>query len=66
MLDGSQLGGEGVSDALGKLKRYSPRASDEFLEALHDMTDVANNRDYPTDKDGRIIIGATKSRVKKR
>lgn len=66
VLDGSKLDGKGVSDALGKLKRYSPRASDEFLEALRDMDETVDNRDYPTDKNGRIIIGAGKSRVKKR
>ena len=66
VLDGSKTSDEGVADALGKLKKYSPRASDEFLEALRDMTDVPEIKDYPTDKDGRIVIGATKSRVKKR
>ena len=66
VLDGSKTRSEGISDALGKLKKYSPRASDEFLEALRDMTDVPEIKDYPTDKDGRIVIGATKSRVKKR
>jgi hypothetical protein len=67
VLDGSaHKNGESVSAALGKLKRYTPNASDEFLEALRDMTDVPKNKDYKTDREGRIVIGATKSRVKKR
>ena len=66
VLDGKSKDGKSVSEALGKLKKYSPRASDEFLEALRDMTDVPTSKDYPTDREGRIIIGATKSRVKKR
>jgi len=67
VLDGSlSVGEKSTSEALSKLKRYSPKASDEFLEALRDMTDIPQNRDYPTDKEGRIIIGTTKSRVKKR
>lgn len=66
VLDGKQGSEKSVSEALGKLKKYSPRASDEFLEALRDMTDVPAGKDYPTDREGRIIIGATKSRVKKR
>jgi hypothetical protein len=66
VLDGNNIGKEGVSDALGKLKKYSPRAADEFLEALRDMTEVSEVHEYQTDKSGRIIIGATKSRVKKR
>ena len=66
VFDGKSKDGKSVSEALGKLKKYSPRASDEFLEALRDMTDVPTNKDYPTDREGRIIIGATKSRVKKR
>ena len=67
VLDGSSRSSKGsISDSLAKLKRYSPSASDEFLEALRDMTEVRQGGDYQTDKDGRIIIGATKSRVKKR
>ena len=67
VLDGSASGDKrSISEALGKLKKYSPNASDEFLEALRDMTEVSENKNYQTDKDGRIIIGATKSRVKKR
>ena len=67
VLDGSQnREGESISEALSKLKRYSPSATDEFLLALSDMTEVPKNREYKTDKDGRIVIGATRSRVKKR
>lgn len=67
VLDGStSQSGTSVSEALGKLKRYAPNASDEFLDALRDMTEVSENRDYETDREGRIVIGATRSRVKKR
>ena len=67
VLDGASVSdGKSISDALGKLKRYSPRASDEFLEALRDMTEVSVNKEYKTDREGRIIIGGSKSKVKKR
>lgn len=66
VLKGQAKGEKSISEALGKLKRYSPSASDEFLDALRDMTDVPTAKDYQTDREGRIIIGATKSKVKKR
>ena len=66
VLKGQAKGEKSISEALGKLKRDSPSASDEFLDALRDMTDVPTAKDYQTDKEGRIIIGATKSKVKKR
>lgn len=66
VLGGGSRSSDNDSEALKKLKRYSPRASEEYLEALQELTDSGETKKYETDKEGRIIIGATKSRVKRR
>ena len=56
-----------ISEALEKLDRYRPRAEDEFLDALREITDVSSPKEYAPDKNGRIVIGGdSKAKVKKR
>ena len=56
-----------ISEALEKLDRYRPRAEDEFLDALREITDVSYPKEYAPDKNGRIVIGGdSKAKVKKR
>ena len=55
-----------VADELGKLDRYRPTKEDEFLADLLEIAEKSSSGDYKTDKNGRIIIEANKSKIKKK
>ncbi len=55
-----------TAEGLEQLDRYRPTVKDSFLEELLEVSETTPSKSYERDRDGRIIINSSKSKVKKR